>query len=184
MEACMEDLRQQMQNQYITTVGDTAVWTISLDKGSLFTETSARSMYFIKLNSKEQVTSDSPVILDDDRGLFDIYMETAVQELLVILSRRIPQRTSEYKELFGDSSYSDSAIYNDTSMLEVSLVMSSNHDNNLITALNVACKEYLIKRVLEQWYSNDFGSSSEMDKVAHILHFRRKSAARRVRPLL
>ena len=177
----MEDLRQQIQDQYITTVGDTAVWTISLDKDSLFAETSARSMYFIKLNSKEQVTSDSPVILDDDRGLFDVYMETALQELLVILSRRIPQSVSEYRDVFEERS---AAILNDSNTFEANLVMSSNHDSNLITALRVACKEYLIKRVLEQWYGNDFGSSSEMDKVAHILHFRRKSAARRVRPLL
>jgi hypothetical protein len=69
-------------------------------------------------------------------------------------------------------------------MLEVSLVMSENHDANLIAPLRVACKEYLVKRVLEQWYSIDFGSGEELRKVEHILHYRRKSSSRRVRPLL
>jgi hypothetical protein len=122
--------------------------------------------------------------LDDDKNLYNLYMDTAVQDLLVVLARRIPQKTSEYKELFGSSAYSESAIYNDSSMLEVSLVMSENHDANLIAPLRVACKEYLVKRVLEQWYSIDFGSGEELRKVEHILHYRRKSSSRRVRPLL
>lgn len=182
MEACMEDLRQQIQDQYITTVGDTAVWTISLDKGSLFNEVSARSLYLA--NAKGDVKSDTPVIMDDDKAMYDLYMESAVQELLVALSKRIPQKTSEYKELFGENAYSESAVMNDSSMFEASLVMSDNHDSNLIAPLRVACKDFLVKRVLEQWYGVDAGSSLELGKVNHILQYRRKSPSRRVRPLL
>ena len=85
----MEDLREQKQDQLITTVGKESIWTISLSKKDLFNEVSARSMYFVKLNSKEPVTSDANVILDDDKNLYDVMMENGIQELLTTLARRI-----------------------------------------------------------------------------------------------
>ena len=178
----MEDLRNQIQNQKIATVGDKSLWTVSMSKNDLFNETSARSMYFLKLNSKEPVTSDAAVILDDDRNLFNIYLDNAVQELLVLLARRIPDNTSDYPELFDEDV--DSAVYNDNFMFEVSLVMSSNHDSTLLPTLRVACKEFLVKRTLEQWYGAEFGSQMERSNIVHLLQYRKTSVARRVRPLL
>lgn len=178
----MEDLRTQIQDQKIATVGDLSLWTISLSKQDLFNETSARSMYFLKLNSKEPVTSDSPAILDDDRILFNIYLENAVKGLLVVLARRIPQSVYDFKELFDDGV--TSAVYNDSTMFEVSLVMSANHDANLLPSLRVTCKEYLVKKTLEQWFNADFGSEVEKSNINHLLQYRRSSVARRVRSLL
>lgn len=177
----MEDLRNQIQNQKIATVGDKSLWTINLTKDDLFNETSARSMYFLKLNSKEPVTSDAAVILDDDRNLFNIYLENAIQELIVMLARRIPDNTSDYPELFEGA---DSALYNDSTMFEVSLVVSSNHDGNILPTLRVACKEFLVKRTLEQWFGAEFGSQMERSNIVHLLQYRKTSVARRVRPLL
>ena len=178
----MIDYREQIQGQAVATEGKVSLWTISLDKGELFNETSARSMYFVKLNSKEPVTSDSNVILDDDRNLYNVFMENAVQELLTVLARRIPQSVDEYKALFAEDV--KSPITNDDSKFGIYLVMGENHDANLINALKIHCKEFLIRKTLEQWYNADFGSMSKRDNVAHILHYRRKSSARRVRPLL
>lgn len=176
----MEDLRNQIQNQKIATVGDKSLWTINLTKDDLFNETSARSMYFLKLNSKEPLTSDAAVILDDDRNIFNIYLENAIQDLVVMLARRIPDNISDYPELFEDV---DSALYNDSTMFEVSLVMSSNHDGNILPTLRVACKEFLVKRTLEQWYGAEFGSQMERSNIVHLLQYRKTSVARRVRPL-
>lgn len=167
----MEDLREQIQDQEITVVGNESEWTISLSKTDLFNETSARSMYFVKLNSKEPVTSDSNVILDDDRNMYDVFMDNAVQELTTTLARRI------------DNS-SGSALYNDTMAFEATLLMGENHDISLLAPLRVACKEFLVRKTLEQWYNADFGAEAEKGKIVHLLQYRKKSSARRVRPLL
>lgn len=167
----MEDLRDQIQDQLITTVGKESQWDISLSKNDMFNEVSARSMYFVKLNSKEPVTSDANVILDDDRNLYDVYMENAVQELITALARRINNEDG-------------TAMYNDTTTIEFHLTMGENHDATLLAPLRVACKEFLVRKTLEQWYNADFGSEAEKSKIVHLLQYRRKSAARRVRPLL
>lgn len=181
----MEDMREQIQDQWITTDGDLSLWTFSFNKDSLFNETSTRSLYFVKTKSEQPVTSDANVILDDDRNLFDRYMETSVADLLVLLARRIPQSRADYPTLFkwktGDI---EQVIVNDRLSLEVNLLMSENHDNNLLGTLVNACKEYLVCRTLEQWYGIDFQSAEQEKRIIHTLQFRRRSIARRVRPLL
>lgn len=167
----MEDLREQKQDQLITTVGKESIWTISLKKEDLFNEVSARSMYFVKLNSKEPVTNDANVILDDDKNLYDVMMENGIQELLTTLARRIDCTDS-------------TAVTNDTTVFTVNLIVGESHDGTLLVPLKTACKEFLVKKALEQWYSVDFGSQAEKDKIVHLLQYRRKSPARRVRPLL
>lgn len=178
----MKDFRTQIQNQQIATVGNLSLWTISLSKDDLFNEASARSMYFLKLNSKQPITSDSPAILDDDRNLFNIYLENAIQDLVVVLARRIPDNISDYAELFEEGV--ESALTNNDTMVEASLVMSANHDANLLPSLMVACKEFLVKRTLEQWFGGEFGSQAEKSNIVHLLQYRKTSVARRVRPLL
>ena len=164
----MEDLREQIQDQEITIVGNESEWVISIKKDDLFNEVSARSMYFVKNNSKEPVTSDSNVILDDDRNLCNIYMENAMQELLSALARRIKE----------------DAVVNDATDFTMTLTMGGNHDENLLGPLKVACKEYLVKRILEQWFNGDMGSIAEYARITHLLQYRKKSPSRRVRPLL
>lgn len=183
----MEDLREQKKGQMITTVGDLSLWTICIDKDSLFNETSTRSLYFVNNNSNGQVKSDSLVIMDDDKNLYNVYAQNAIQDLVVLLGRRIPQSSEDYKVLFkekyGDT-YQALPVYDDCTFLEINLVMSDNHDKSLIVPLKVSCKEFLVKKILEQWYKVDFGSEQEESKLVHILQYRRKSVARRVRPLL
>ena len=181
----MEDLRQQEQGQWITTVGDLSLWTINISKDDLFNEVSTRSLYFIKHHTQQPVTSDSPVILDDDRNLYDRYMEAAIQDLLILLARRIPQSKSEYAELYGwEEGQDDNPVLNDSQTLQMQLVMSENHDKHMLRPLANSCKEYLVKKTLEQWYRTDFGSLDEERRLIHTLQFRRKSVARKVRPLL
>lgn len=180
----LEQIEKQKQDQWITTVGNQSLWSISFNKKDLFNETSARSLYFVNNKLQQEVKSDTPVILDDDRNLFDRYLEVAIQDVLVLLSRRIPQSADDYPELMKQGKYDTTPVINDSYMLEVTLVMSENHDKNLIQALRGYCKEYLVKKVLEMWFGVDFGSAEEPSKINHILQFRRRSAARRVRPLL
>jgi hypothetical protein len=182
----MEDLREQKQNQWITTTGDNQwLWTICLDKDNLFNETSTRSLYFVKQKSEQPVTSDANVILDDDRNLYDRYMETAIADLLVLLARRIPQSKREYPTLFNwKEGEDDSVIENCIFYFQFSLLISENHDKHMLKPLVNACKEYLVCKVLEQWYGIDFGSATQERRISHILHYRRKTIARRVRTLL
>lgn len=181
----MDDLREQKKDQWITIDGNVSLWTICFQKDNLFNETSARSLYFVNNNPKIEIKSDTPVILDDDRNMFDRYLEVAVQDVLVLLARRIPQSVYDYESLLAKRyRYSDSALYDGKNIVEFNLVVGNNHDDNLLSALKIACKEFLVKKVLEQWYNADFGSEVEKGKIVHILQYRRKSVARRVRPLL
>lgn len=181
----MEDLRKQKQNQWITTVGNTSLWTINMNKQDLFNEVSTRSLYIVGNNPKVEVKSDSLAIMDDDRNLYDRYAEVAIQDLLVLLARRIPQSRCEYAALFGwKEGDAEDVVVNDETMLEFSLVMGENHDRNLLNALVNACKEYLVCRILSQWFSSDFGVLEQERRITHVLQYRRKSPARRVRPLL
>lgn len=181
----MEDLREQKQGQWITTMGDVSLWSINLDKNVLFNEVSTRSLYFVNNNADKKSRSDSVVIMDDDKNLYNLYLEKAVQDLLVVLARRIPQNINEYKDVLKQEGCGDGTpIYDDSVMLELYMVMSINHDKNLIVPLKVACKEFLVNNILEQWYGIDFGSEKEKSKIIHILQYRRKSPNRRVRPLL
>jgi hypothetical protein len=181
----MEDLREQKQNQWITTVGKESLWVFSISKDKLFNEVSTRSLYFVKTKSEQPVSSDANVILDDDRNLYDRYMETAIADLLILLARRIPQSRAEYPTLFNwkEGDFED-VVTNDSFSLEISLVMSENHDKNLFNGLINACKEFIVCKTLEQWYGVDFGSVEQERRIVHNLEYRRKSPARRVRPLL
>lgn len=181
----MEDLRNQIQDQWITTVGNSSLWTIRITKNDLFNETSTRSLYFVNSKMQQPVGSDTPIILDDDRNLYDRYVENAIQDIMVLLSRRIPQSKSEYPELFKwKEGEDDSTVINDDNALEVNLLVSENHDKNMLKPLANACKEYLVCKVLEQWYGTEFGSVEYEKKIVHTLQYRRKSIMRKVRPLL
>lgn len=181
----MEDMREQIQDQWITTYGDVSLWTIRMTKDDLFNEVSTRSMYFVKTKSEQPVTSDANVILDDDRNLYDRYMEIAVTDLLVLLARRIPQSKAEYAEVFGWKEGDDeNPVTNDKEALTLNLIVGENHDRYMLKPLANACKEYLVRKTLEQWYGIDFQSAEQEKKIIHTLQFRRRSIARRVRPLL
>lgn len=178
-------MREQIQDQWITTVGNISLWTIRITKEDLFNETSVRSLYFVKHRMQQSVGSDSPVILDDDRNLYDRYVETAITDLLILLARRIPQSRSEYAEVFKwEEGQEDSPIVNDKEAFVLNLIVGENHDRHMLKPLANACKEYLVNKTLEQWFGADFGSSSNETKIVKALEFRRKSVARRVRPLL
>lgn len=179
--------QKQYTEQWITTFKDKSIWTISLNKDKLFNETSTRSLYFINQNSKEPVASDSSVVLDDDRNIFNRYLELAIEDLTVILARRIPQSRADYPiefEFNSSSGEEDRTIINDKEKIEFYLIMSTNHDSNLLNSLVNYCREFLVCRVLEKWYNVDFGSAENERKIIHVLQYRRRSSARKVRPLL
>lgn len=173
--------QKQYTEQWITTIGDKCVWTISLDKEKLFRETSTRSLLFINQNSKMPVTSDSNIILDDDKNIFKRYLTLAVEDLTVLLARRIPQSKDDYPDEFKNI---DNPIDNTSEKIQFCLLMSDNHDSNMLSPLVNNCREFLVRSILEKWYNVDFNSLDAERKIVHILQYRRKSPARKVRPLL
>lgn len=165
----MEDLREQKQDQWMTTDGKATTWEISLEKDNLFNETSTRSLHIVNNNPKVESHNDNAVIMDDDRNIFDVYLKTAQQDLTILLAKRMADTD-------GITDTEDKMTY--------TLTMGINHDSNTQDALKNSCKEFLVKKVLEQWFMADFGSEAEKQRLTHILQCRRKSVARRVRPLL
>jgi hypothetical protein len=118
------------------------------------------------MRTTDNPKGDSIVMQDDDKEQFKIYFSYAIASLKMILARRI-----EEPEVDSDLGYT------------FTLQMHDNHDNNMLPILKAHCYDYLVKKVLEQWYHADFGSELERLEINHCLHYRKHSVRRRIGPL-
>lgn len=144
----------------------TKTWTIDINKDEVFARCTNESLYQAYVRTAENTKGDSVVMQDDDKSQFNIYFASAVAGLQMLLARRMA-------EPMLDSEVS----------LTFELEMHDNHDNNIRTLLEIHCYDYLVKKVLEQWYHADFGSELERLEINHCLHYRKHPVRRRVRPL-
>jgi hypothetical protein len=103
---------------------------------------------------------------EDDKGQFKVYFDAAVANLHMLLARRMEEPPAESgMTLFFE------------------LQMHHNHDNNMLPILVNHCYNYLVKKVLEQWYNADLGSELEKLEINHCLHYRKHPVRRMPRPL-
>lgn len=139
----------------------TKTWTIVINEDEVFSRCVNESLNLA--NS----TGDNPyVIQDDDRGQFGVYLSAAVANLRMLLAR-----------------YMDEPEIQTNIGLTFKLQMHDNHDNNILPILINHCYEYVVRKVLEQWYHVDFGSELERLEINHCLHYRKKPIRRRLDPM-
>jgi hypothetical protein len=142
----------------------TKTWTISISESEVFSRCVNESLYRANNVSAENTNTDAAVMQEDDKGQFSRYFMVALANLGMILSRRM----------------SKTADYNNGVFI---LDMHDNHDDNILPILINNCYEYVVKKVLEQWYHADLGSELDKLEINHCLHYRKNPVHRRVMPL-
>lgn len=146
----------------------TKTWTIEIKEEEVFARCTNESLYQAYNRTEANPKGDAVVIQEDDRGQFRLYFANAVANLHMLLARRM--REPYY--YCGD----DNDVY-------FQLHMHDNHDNNILPILINHCYNYVVKKVLEQWYHVDFGSEIERLEINHCIHYRKHPVRRRIGPL-
>jgi hypothetical protein len=147
----------------------TKTWTIPISEDDIFARCTNESLYQAYVRTSDNQKGDAVVMQEDDRGQFRIYFSTAIANLHMMLARRMEEPSYEYIGGCGDVAFT--------------LQMHDNHDNNVLPMLITHCNDYVVKKVLEQWYKVDFGSELARLEILHCLHYRKHPVRRRVRPL-
>lgn len=148
----------------------TKTWTIEISEKEIFARCINESLYQAYVRAESNSKGDAIVIQDDDYGQFHTYFNIAISNLHMILSRRMT-----------DLPY-PCGCDNDRAF-SFELHMHDNHDDNMLPILIIHCKEYIIKKVLEQWYHVSFGSELERLEINHCIHYRKNPVRRRIGPL-
>lgn len=144
----------------------TKTWTISISEEEVFSRCTNESLYQAYNRAEDNPKGDAVVMQEDDRGQFHVYFSAAMANLRMMLARRM-----------GDAPLEPSLG------LTIELLMHHNHDDNIYPILVNHCYEYVVKKVLEQWYHTDFGSELERLEINHCLHYRKHPVRRMPRPL-
>lgn len=143
----------------------TKTWTIEINQDEVFARCTNESLYQAYNRHDENPKGDAIVIQEDDKGQFKRYYDAALAGLQILLARRMGwHSTCEHSTIFE-------------------LHMHDNHDDNILPVLINHCYEYVIKKVLEQWYHVDFGSEIERLEINHCIHYRKHPVRRRVMPM-
>lgn len=144
----------------------TKTWNISISEDEVFARCINETLYKTNSIAAEGVNEDGLTMQDDDRDQFRMYYTNAVVTLQMLLARRM-----------------DEPVENNGYDFTFRLQMHDNHDDNILNVLIARCYEYVVKRVLEQWYHTDLGSELDKLEINHCIHYRKKPVRRRIDPL-
>lgn len=149
-------------------------WKIEIIEDEVFARCTNESLYQAYIRTKENPKGDAIVMQEDDRPVFSVYFDNAIAHLHMLLARRMNE--PKYGTETGDAGAGKRITFN--------LKMHDNHDDNVYPMLATHCYDYVVKKVLEQWYHADFGSESERWEINHCIHYRKNPVRRRVSPLI
>lgn len=145
----------------------TKTWVIEIDQDEVFSRCTNESLYQAYNRQEVNPKDDAVVIQKDDRGQFNLYFTHAIANLHMLLARRMNEPPVE------------------SGMVTTFVLhMHDNHDNNILPMLINHSYEYVIRKILEQWYHTDFGSELERLEINHCIHYRKYPVRRRFSPLL
>lgn len=142
----------------------TKTWNIEISEDEVFARCTNETLYQAYNRNEENPKGDAIVIQEDDRGQFRLYYATALSHLGMLLARRMHDSTN-----YNDGFYT--------------LYMHDNHDDNILPILINHCYDFVVKKVMEQWYHADFGSELAKLEINHCLHYRKYPVRRRIDPL-
>lgn len=144
-------------------------WEIDINENEVFSRCTNESLHQeYRRNSGNGIDTEMS-INDNDRGQFRVYYEYAIAQLHMMFARLIDESTVNLCTGGGSVSFK--------------LQMHHNNDDNMIPILTNYCYDYIVKKVLEQWYLRDFGSELAKLEIKHCLHFRKHPVRRMIRPL-
>lgn len=145
----------------------TNVWTVTIEQKEVFARVTDESLMASYQRAAQNPKEDGTVITDDDRAFFERYYRLALAELSALLARRTTRVGGSIASSKDNETGFLTTVYN--------MPMTDNHESALLPALASHCLEFVIARVLEQWYGHgaDFGSKEQKEQIRHVLHFRR-----------
>lgn len=163
-----------MENNNIHISGDARVWQISFNKKDLFNKTILNSVY---LSERKDIIGNSQILQDDDFAIFEQNLSLSLSELILLLAKRIDNNIDVRDNMNVGINIKDDII-------NISLIVGDNHDENLLWSLKNYCEDFLIKNVLESWYKVDYGSNKAAYNISRCLLYRKRSPAQKVRNIL
>jgi hypothetical protein len=149
----------------------TKTWTINISAREVFARCTNESLHQAYHLTSNNPKGDAVAMQGDDMEMFGMYFDNAIAELHMMLARRM-----EEPPLNTFDNNSDGVVFN--------LQMHDNHDNNMLPILITHCYEFMVKKILEQWYKVDLGSAAERLEINHCLHYRKNPVRRRLSPLV
>lgn len=149
----------------------TKTWTITINAREVYARCTNESLHRAYNLSGSNQKGDAVVMQEDDIDMFHMYFDTAIANLHMMLARRMSEPPVNTHD-------------NDSNGVTFNLMMHDNHDNNMLPILITHCYDYVVKKVLEQWYNADLGSELERLEINHCLHYRKNPVRRRVSPLI
>jgi len=148
----------------------TKTWNITISAREVFARCTNESLHQAYNLTRNNPKGDAVAMQGDDMGMFNMYFDNAIAELHMMLARRMEEPPV-------------SSFDNDSTGVTFVLHMHDNHDNNMLPILITHCYEFMVKKILEQWYRADFGSAMERLEINHCLHYRKHPVRRRFSPL-
>ena len=151
-----------------------SIYTFGIDPEEVFSRTCNRSLVFAKRNGIED---PNLVIGKDSRDFFNDWLDMALAELQLRFARwqRVEDITAPDGKIYDVDMHEvefnpwlhDTATGN----FQVSLILTRVNDQTVIGALNPLATDFLIKKVLEQFYGQDFGSMATMQRITDVLNY-------------
>lgn len=143
----------------------TKTWTVAINTDEVFARCVNESLY--QSNRMGGTPDGEPLVIqDDDRAQFDVYLSAAIAELRMLLAR-----------------YMDEPEMQTNLGLVFKMNVRADHDNNIYPVLINHCYDFVVKKVLEQWYHAEFGSALARLEINHCLQYRKNPVRRRLGPL-
>ena len=151
----------------------TNIWTITIREKEVFKRVVDETLMTSYQRAPQNPKEDGNVMSDDDAAFFHRYYLNALSGLSMMLARR----TARVGGAIDTDSEERETVY--------TLAMTDNHESELVHSLASHCLEYVVARVLEQWYGAgaNFGSEYHAHEIRRVIHFRRHPIERGVSPL-
>ena len=171
-----------MQPKYIILKDKPTIWRLTFNYDEIFRTASLKTSYNEDKIADKVEPLGNNVILDDDKPMFNYYLAIAISELTGYLARRMDTQV-QIKDEDGDIITNSGLVETDEDVTYY-LVMTLNHEAHLLSSLWRYCQEFLVRKVLEQWYDNLSPDSEEMRlKIYQVLEYRKKPITRPIRSL-
>lgn len=155
------------------------VWRLSFCYDDIYALVSTETGY--EDNRVSDINGTKQVMMDDDKPLFNYYLSIAISDLTGLLVRRMVPKLGIR---LPDGSTINESIEETDDNVTFYLLMDENHEEQLLPSMHRYCTNFLVKRVLEQWYRQQGMSDSAKAAIIRVVEFRRKPVRRRVRNFL
>lgn len=170
----------QHKSPYIILTARPMVWRLRFVYDDIYSLASGETAYEDHRNT--QVNSNRQVMMDDDRPIFNYYLSIAISDLTGLLARRLDPMLRI--TLPDGTLIENNGIVESANDVEFYMVMDQNHESLLLSSMHRYCTDFLVKRVLEQWYKREGLSKQAKADIIKVLEFRRKPVRRPIRNML